>query len=152
MIFFLSSCAIKQDVSRTQAVFMTIKTPLLKYSDSGFLKQINEAIYINLFNAGIPVLEIIIDKKVCIQKVCYNNLQFNSQFLGDMHYNNILKDIVLFRPIYNKKNLKYENKGFSQSLHVKNREIFYQVTNQSVTFRDKAKKVLIKIKLLRNDI
>lgn len=128
---------------------MTIKTPQLRYADSGFLKQIGSKVTIDLFNAGTPVLNIDIDKKICLNKICYNALQFNSQFLGDMHYNDILKDIVLFQPIYNKKNLVYDKNGFTQSLHVKKKEIFYKVTPKDVTFRSKEAKVLLKIKVLK---
>lgn len=149
LLFVLSGCSLKQKVNHSKGVFFTIKTPNLKYSDSGFVRKIEDKINIELFSAGIPVLSIYIDKKICLNRICYNKSQFNSQFLGDMHYNNILEDIVLFQPIYNNKNLKHQQNGFTQSLHVKKREIFYKVTQKSVTFRDKEKKVLIKIRKLR---
>lgn len=128
---------------------MTIKTPQLKYADGGFLKQIKDKVSIDLFSAGTPFLNIEIGEKICLNKICYNKSQFNSQFLGDIYYNDILKDIVLFQPIYNKKGLIYDKNGFTQSLHVKKKEIFYKVDSQNVTFRNKEAKVLLKIKVLK---
>lgn len=129
---------------------MTVKTLKLKYADSGFLKTYPQKIKIELYNAGSPILTMQIDKKICINTICYDKLQFNSEFLGDIHYNNILKDIMLFQPIYQSEALRKEKKGFSQSLLRNNGVIFYRVTSTDVTFRDKKHGVYIKIRKLRN--
>lgn len=129
---------------------MAIKTPKLKYADSGFLKQSQNTLHVELYSVGVPILSLHVNNSTCINKICYKNEQFNLQFLGYMYEKNMLKNILLKEPIYGGKNYKKTEHGFTQNITDKYKNIYYNVDKNSTTFRDKSNKILIKIKTLNN--
>lgn len=118
----------------------------MRYADAGFIKQANNYINLELFNAGVVVLDLKIGNDICINKICYKKEQFNIEFLGYRYYDNFLSDIVLQKPIYNKKNMKKSNNGFYQNIFSKSLDIDYNVTKKSSIFKDNTHKIIIKIK------
>lgn len=129
---------------------MVIKSPKLKYADSGFLKQSQNALHVELYSVGTPILSLQVNSNTCINKICYKNEQFNLQFLGYMYEKNMLKNILLKEPIYGGKNYQKTEHGFTQIIKDKNKNIYYNIEQNSTTFRDKSNKILIKIKSLNN--
>lgn len=131
-----------------KSVFVLLKTQKLKYADSGFIRRSDSKINVELFNASAPVLDLELKKLICINKICYNKTKFNYEFLGYIYYEDILKDIVTFSPIYGRKNFMKVDDGFKQTIVNKNVDILYNVRKDSLVFIDKKRGVKIKIKML----
>lgn len=149
ILFLLQSCAIKQPVIATKSVQVVLKTPMLRYFDVGFVNYLKNAINIELYNVSVPILELFVGKKTCINKICYDKTQFNIQFLGYKYYPDFLSDVFLKKPIYNAKNLINTQGGFKQSLHVDGVMIEYEVDKNFVKLVDKKHKNIIKISLIK---
>lgn len=143
-IFLLFGCSINPIIQTSKSIFVVIKTPKLKYADSGFLKRYGDTLKLELFNAGSLVLEISIKDDICINKICYKKDQFNAQMLGFSYPDEMLEDILLKKPMYKK--LKNHQKNFTQNISQNGADILYKVTDKTTIFRDKTNNIFIKIK------
>lgn len=150
ILLLFAGCSLNPKIDYFKSVFVTLKTEKLKYSDAGFLKLQNQKIKLQLFNAGVVILDLTIKNNICINKICYKKESFNAQFLGFGYYDNFLSDILLKKPIYNGKNLKHEPYGFSQEIISDQVEIIYKVTEKNCYFKDKKSKLVIKLKDFAN--
>lgn len=143
--FLFLGCTIKPKIDSAKSVYVVIKTQKLKYADGGFLKRSNHAIQLELFNAGIAVLNLLINKNTCINKICYKKESFNAQFLGFRYYEDFLSHVILRKPIFNGKNLQKTDNGFTQEISSSQMDIIYRTTRETTYFKDKKHKILIKI-------
>jgi len=144
---FFSGCSIK-NYKHNQSKIIIIKSPLIKFSDLGYIRDSNNKVSLELFIAGHRIQKIDINHLICVDDGCMPKSWFNKEYLNKNYPNDLLQNILLSQPIFDKKNMLKTNDGFEQ--HIKNRDvsITYRVTDSITYFKDKKNKILFKIKNL----
>jgi hypothetical protein len=144
-ILVMSACSTK-NYEQTKSKIITIKTPKLRYSDLGFIRNTQKDLRVELFSAGVMVQKISINYLVCVNEGCLSRSAFNKQYLN-LHYpNDILQNIFLAREIYGGKNLLKTDHGFEQTIQTDNVNIIYRVNADTIYFKDKKNGILFKIR------
>ncbi len=147
---FLIGCVDKVPMKNSNSVFVLIKTKKMRFGDIGFIRHDENSLNLELFNSGTAVLDLAIKDKICINKVCYSKKSFNVKYLGFQYYDDFLQDIILKKPIYNKRNLKLHVNGFRQNIVNGLLDIDYKVNGDKMIFKDKMRKIVIKIQKIAN--
>lgn len=141
-----TACAVKQ-FSKTQSRIIVLKTPAMQFADQGFIRSNETELEVEIFSAGQAVLRLSINEYICKDVGCMRASEFNTKYLSRFYPETLLKNIFLGRPIFEKKNLRAEEGGFSQKLQKANAyNISYSVTPKSIRFKDRLNGVLIKIR------
>lgn len=147
-LLLFTACS-QKEYSHTQSKIIIIKTPKLKYSDLGYIKNSDDAVSLELFVAGKMVQNIEIDYFVCVHEGCMSKSSFNEEYLNANYPDTLLQNIILGKPIYSAKNLKKTRDGFEQYIRDDEVNIKYSVTQKEIHFKDRKNSILFKIKELR---
>ena len=145
-ILFFSGCAPK-GYEKNESRFILIKSPLLKYADLGYIRKNTDEVRIDLFVVGNLVQSIEISTLICVNEGCLTKAAFNKQYLHASYPNDLLLNVVLGKPIFNKTSLEASEVGFRQVLKTSEYNIVYKVENGEISFKDSHNK--LKIKILR---
>jgi len=144
-ILIFSACSTKNyEITKTKIVI--IKSPKIKFSDLGYLRNSDDSLELELFMAGKSIQKISINHLICVSEGCMTKSGFNEDYLNENYPDDILQNILLAKPIYDGKNLEKTKDGFIQhisSLHV---EILYKVSQNQVFFKDKKNHIIFKMK------
>lgn len=137
LAFFLNACAVLYPKNKVdESVFVMMNLPEIKLSDFGFLHTRTNALNLQVYKAAQPFFELKINKKICLNGICYEKENFNQKFLKNSYYNELLEDILRAKPLWNAKNLQKSECGFTQSLIGQNYNIIYEVCDAKVYFFD----------------
>jgi hypothetical protein len=138
---FLFGCSVK-----TTPVYTVIKTPNLRVSDGGFLKEGFGYKEIEIYKGGIEPFKITIKNSyICLNKDCLDKERFVKKYLSDDYEKNILDLIIERKPIKNCGKITFIKNGFIQ----KNDRFFYKVEADKVIFKDRKKGIVIFVKELK---
>ncbi len=150
LIFLLlfSGCSIKEYMY-TKSKIITIKTPKLKYSDLGYIKNSDDAVSLELFISGNMVQNIEINYLICVNEGCMSKSSFNEEYLHESYPDELLQNISLGKPIYSKRDYVKTVDGFEQYIKDENVNIKYRVDSKEIYFKDRRNSILFKIKELR---
>ena len=144
-ILIFSACSTKNyEITKTKIII--IKSPQIKFSDLGYLRNTEDSVELELFMAGKSIQKISINHLICVSEGCMTKSGFNEDYLNENYPDDILQNILLAKPIYDADDLEKTEDGFIQrisSLHV---DIVYKVTQNQVFFKDKKNKIILKIK------
>jgi len=147
-VFMLSACSVKH-YEHTAAKLVTLKTPKIKFSDIAYIRNADDAIELELFEAGHVMQRFHINHLVCVDgEGCMQKHSFNSEYLNGAYPDTLLQNILLSKPIFQGKNLRKISNGFEQKINTQSFKILYRVNTQSVYFKDRKNHILIKIKEL----
>ncbi|PHS58548.1 MAG: hypothetical protein COB17_02950 [Sulfurimonas sp.] len=144
-IFFFSACSVK-NYEFTQTKIITIKSPKIKFSDLGYIRNTRDTIELELFVAGKAIQKISINHLICVSDGCMTKSGFNEDYLNEVYPDDILQNILLAKAIYNSKNKVLTKDGFEQYIKNENVDIKYIVEKKSTYFKDKKNNILFKIK------
>ena len=145
-ILFFSACSIK-NYETTKTKIVIIKSPKLKFSDVGYIRNSNDAIELELFSAGVAIEKITINHLVCVNSGgCMSKSGFNEDYLSASYPSDILQNILLAKPIYDAKGMQKTDVGFEQYIKDKTVDIKYKVTKNVTFFKDRKNHIIIKIK------
>ena len=145
LILFFSACSIK-NYEYSEAKIVTIKSPKIKFSDIGYVRHTDDAIELELFEAGHVFQRIHINSMICVEDGCMAKRSFNKEYLNAAYPDDILQNVILGHPIYAKKNLLKTNEGFVQKIRNENVDIKYRVTAYEHFFKDRKNHIIIKIR------
>ena len=145
LALLLSACSLK-NYEHTESKVVIIKTPKLKFSDLAYIKHTDSAVALELFITGKLVQKISIDYLICVNEGCMSKSSFNSEYLNAEYPDEILQNIILGLPIYERKNLIKNVDGFTQNIKTKNVDISYSVSSKQIYFKDKKNRIIFKIK------
>ena len=147
LIFTLlfSACSIKT-YEHTQAKVFIIKSPKIKFSDLGYIRNTDTALELELFMAGNPVEKITINHLICTSEGCMSKGGFNEDYLHSSYPDEILQNILLGKEIYNGKNKTKTADGFTQKIRNLHVDISYTVNLHVVFFKDRKNRIIFKIK------
>ncbi len=144
-ILLFSACSIK-DYETTQTKVIIIKSPQIKFSDLGYIRNSDEAIEMELFVAGKAIQKITINHLVCTNEGCMSKSGFNEDYLNSNYPADLLQNILLAKPIYDGKNKQKIDDGFTQNIKSLHVDISYRVSSNVTFFKDRKNKIIIKIK------
>jgi len=144
-ILFFSACSIK-NYEVTQTKLIIIKSPKIKFADIGYIRNSEDSVELELFIAGNVVDKISINHIICTREGCMGKSSFNTEYLSSTYPSNILQNILLAKPIYEKKNLIKTADGFEQIIEDENVLIRYKVNRDITYFKDRKNGIIFKIK------
>ena len=144
-ILLFSACSIKE-YERTQSKIIIIKSPNLKFSDLGYLRNTGDALELELFSAGKAIEKISINHLICTLENCMSKSGFNKYYLNAAYPDEILQNIFLGKEIYDAKNRIKTDDGFEQTIEDENVNIIYKVSSNVIFFKDRKNKIIFKIK------
>ena len=144
-LIFFSACSTKE-YKHNLAKIIIIKSPKIKFSDLGYIRYSGNEVELELFMAGKVIQNISINHLICVSSGCMSKSSFNKNYLYTNYPDNLLKNILMGNKIYNGKNVKNINSGFTQHIETSNVDINYKVTNNYVFFKDKKNHIIFKIK------
>ena len=147
-ILFFSACSIKE-YEQTKSKLFIIKSPLIKFADLGYVRNSGKVIEVELFMAGKSIKKIEINHLICVDDGCMTKSGFNEDYLHSSYPDDILQNILLGMPIYDKLNLEKNEDGFAQKIKNENVYIKYKVDNKQIFFKDIKNKIIFKIKELK---
>jgi len=139
-ILFLAGCSVK-----TTPVYVTFKSPKLKISDQGFLKEGNGYKSFELYKAGASYKITLKNSVVCLNDKCMDKEKFIKEYFGANYPSDFLDKVVEGKPIEEFGRISKISDGFVQ----KNKNIYYKVVKNTILFKDKQKNVIVLIKKLR---
>lgn len=143
LLLFFSACALKNQEYPSQKMKVVFNTPAIKINDFGFLKKENKALNLEVYKLGQAFFKLKIREDICLNSVCYSKIVFNQKFFKNTYYEDILKDILEAKPLWNGKNIEKTQCGFNQKLNSANYEIFYEVCDNKISFFDKISHIKI---------
>lgn len=148
-VILLSGCSFKEKINHSAPALITIKTPFVKVSDTGFIKYNESFLNLQIFTAAVVVFNLNLSQKACVNGLCYDTISFNNKALRYPHYKTILREILTKKPIYKGKNLQKEQDGFTQNIIQEDKfDISYSVKENNMKFYDKLNKIKISIENL----
>ncbi|ABB45110.1 lipoprotein, putative [Sulfurimonas denitrificans DSM 1251] len=142
---FFTACSIK-NYEHTQTKIITIKSPKIKFSDAGYLRNSGKTIELELFIAGKSIEKIVINHMVCTSEGCMSKSGFNKDYLHSSYPDDTMQNMLLSRMIYDGANLSKNSDGFEQSIKNDDVDIIYRVDSHGVFFKDRANGIIFKIK------
>jgi hypothetical protein len=145
-ILLLSGCTAKP-FTHSEAATIILKSPKLKFADTGYLRSNDETVALELFSASQPVAKIEVARLICVEgEGCMCKSRFNAEYLSARYPDDLLENILRSRPIYGGKNLIKNQQGFEQNITDEGVDIAYKITPNQIYFHDSKNSVLIKIK------
>lgn len=144
----ISGCSTKH-YSVSEPKIITIKSPKLKFADTGYIRHEGEAVEAELFTAGVAVEKISIDEKVCVSAGCMSEEEFIHEYLSDEYPADTLRRILLGEPIFNGINTS-EQCGGAKTQYIRNEkmDIVYRLKSDMTYFKDRSNGLIIKIENL----
>lgn len=144
---FLSGCIAKKEITTSQPYTVTIKTPSIAISDTGFLNEGNDYINVQIFAAGNALFNLeMTGETICLDGRCLDAISFNKHFFQQEHYAGLMHDILKREPIFKGQNVQQTPSGFSQEVTLENAFITYRVEEGTLFFKDAKNGILIRMK------
>ncbi len=150
----LSACASKASFSKSQAVYVVLNSPQIKFADAGFLYQNPTETRLEVYKLAQALFALHIKgSKICLNGFCTSKGSFNEKFFQNAHYDELLSDILSSKPLYNGLNLKKNECGFEQKITSKSAkfDIFYQVCDEKISFNDKKARLKFTLTRMENE-
>jgi len=147
----LVGCAKKAELSQEQSAMIVWKSPTIRYADMGFISDNGNLLKIEIYQSGSAIMRLTIsNSSICMGKFqCLSKKSFNRSQLSPNYPDRILENIFRGRAIFRGLNIERARDGFKQSIYSEGRyDITYTVLDNRITFRDRANKILIKVKKL----
>lgn len=144
----IGGCSSKH-YSISEPKIITIKSPKLKFADTGYIRHEGEAVEAELFTAGVAVEKISIDEKVCVSAGCMSEEEFIREYLSAEYPADTLRRILLGEPIFNGINTS-EQCGGAKTQYIRNEkmDIVYRLKSDMTYFKDRTNGLIIKIENL----
>lgn len=148
LILFLGGCTTKH-YSISSPKVITIKSPKLKFSDTGYIRYEADAVEVELFTAGIAIEKISIDDKVCVSAGCMSEEVFVKEYLYEKYPRDTMRRILQGEPIFGGigKDKTCDGALF-QFIRNDDMDIMYRRKGNEIFFKDRLNGLMIKI----NDI
>jgi len=140
----LGGCAPKS-YTLNESRFFIIKSPKLKFADLGYIRSNEDEVRADLFVVGKLVQSIEVSTLVCVNEGCLSKSAFNEEYLSPAYPDELILNVLLGRPIFNKASFQRTDTGFKQALTSADYNIAYKVDNGDIYFKDTQNRLMIKI-------
>lgn len=145
LFLFLGGCAGKV-YQQSEPRLITIKSPVLKFSDMGYIRHDKDSVEVELFAAGVAVEKISIDKKVCVNTGCMDEAEFTRRYLYPDYPADTMRRILLGEDIFDGKNKEELCSGtLFQFIRNDEMDVMYRRSKGKIYFKDRLNGLIIKI-------
>ncbi|MDD5717531.1 MAG: hypothetical protein PHW64_06975 [Sulfuricurvum sp.] len=125
---------------------IVLKTPKIKFADTGYFRYDKDAVEVELFTAGTSVEKISIDDKVCLRAGCMDEGEFVKEYLYEGYPRDTLRRILQNEPIFGGINVSESCGGvIFQNIRNDEMDIMYRRAQGSIYFKDRLNGLTIKI-------
>lgn len=144
----MGGCSVKH-YSISSPKVITIKSPKLKFSDTGYIRYEGDAVQVELFTAGVAVEKISIDDKVCVSAGCMSEEAFVKEYLSEHYPRDTMRRVLQGTPIFGGIGRDETCSGaVCQFIRNDDMDIMYRRKDNEILFKDRLNGLMIKI----NDI
>ncbi len=145
LALIIGGCAPKQyEISKPKLI--VLKTPKLKFADTGYIRSSGERVEAELFTAGVAVEKISIGDKICITAGCMSEEGFIRDYLSPEYPKDTLRRILLGEPIFEGINTSEQCGGArTQYIRSDKTDIVYRLKQGETYFKDRTSGIIIKI-------
>ncbi len=147
--FFLLSGCTPRVYTINESCLIVIKTPKLKFADLGYIRRNTDEVRADLFIAGQLVQSVEVNRLVCVDEGCLSKSEFNEEYLHPSYPDDLILNVFLGRPIFERASLQKTEGGFIQTLKSDEYNIIYKVEYGKTYFKDKQNRFLIKISKIK---
>jgi len=145
ILLFLGGCAGKV-YHQSEPRLITIKSPLLKFSDMGYIRHDDTSVEVELFAAGVAVEKISIDKRVCVSAGCMDEAEFTRKYLYPDYPADTMRRILLGEDIFSGQNKEELCSGtLFQFIRSEEMDVMYRRSPGKIYFKDRLNGLIIKI-------
>jgi hypothetical protein len=134
--------------SNSKSYVTTFKTQKFAFSDTGFMRNQDGIIDLQILALGKPLLKLKIADDVCVDHHCRTKEEFNMNYLNENYPPNLINNVLTSQPIFNGQNMKKTTNGFMQRIKDPRYDIKYKITPGSVYFKDLKNGIIIKLREL----
>jgi len=124
---------------------IVLKTPKIKYADLGYIRSNSDEVRADLFVVGSLVQSIEISRLICVNEGCLSKSSFNKDYLHASYPDDLITNVLLGRPIFDKTSFQKTDRGFIQELKSADYNVIYKVEDGDISFKDRQNKFIIKI-------
>ncbi len=146
-LIFLGGCA--KQYTKNESRLIIIKSKQLKYADLGYLRSNADEVRADLFIAGKLVESLQVSTLVCVNEGCLTKSTFNERYLHPSYPDDLILNVLLGRPIFEKASFQKTQEGFIQTLKSDEYNIVYKIENGNIFFKDRQNRLMIKISKLK---
>lgn len=145
----MAGCSSKHyEVSEPKII--TLKTPKIKFSDTGYIRHDENSVEVELFTAGVAVEKISIDEQVCVSAGCMSEERFVKEYLNQDYPTDTMRRVLLGQDIFSGKGSSEMCNG-TKYQYIRNEEmdIVYRRKADEIYFKDRLNGLLIQLKEIK---
>lgn len=151
IILFIGGCGTKH-YSISEPKMITLKTPKLKFADTGYIRHEGNAVEVELFTAGVAVEKISIDSLVCVSSGCMSEEAFVKEYLNRDYPSDTMRNILLGKDIFSGRGKEEMCDGrLFQFIRNDEMDIIYRRGKGEIYFKDRLNSLIIRINDLDNN-
>jgi hypothetical protein len=148
---FIGGCGTKH-YSISEPKIITLKTPKLKFADTGYVRHEGDAVEVELFTAGVAVEKISIDSLVCVSSGCMSEEAFVKEYLYSDYPTDTMRNILLGKDIFAGRGKEEMCDGrLFQFIRNEEMDIIYRRGKGEIYFKDRLNSLIIKIEDLKEN-
>ncbi len=141
----IGGCATKH-YTHSEPKMIVLKTPKLKFADTGYIRTEGEAVEVELFAAGMAVEKITMNGEVCVSAGCMSEEKFVKEYLYQDYPRDTMRHILLGRDIFGGRGKEEMCDGrLFQFIRNDEMDIIYRRGKGEIYFKDRLNSLIIKI-------
>lgn len=141
----ITGCSTKQ-YTVSEPKIITLKTPKLKFADTGYIRHDDTSVEVELFTAGVAVEKIVIDDQVCVSAGCMEEGKFVKEYLYPDYPSDTMRNVLLGKDIFSGKGKEEMCDGrLFQFIRNDEMDIIYRRGKGEIYFKDRLNSLIIKI-------
>lgn len=145
LVFFFTGCSTKH-YTVSEPKLITLKTPKIKFADTGYIRHDETSVEVELFTAGVAVEKISIDSLVCVSNGCMSEEAFVKEYLYPDYPADTMRNIVLGKDIFSGRGKEEMCDGrLFQFIRNDEMDIIYRRGKGEIYFKDRLNSLIIRI-------
>jgi len=151
LAFFFTGCSTKH-YSVSEPKIITLKTPKIKFADTGYIRHDETSVEVELFTAGVAVEKISIDSLVCVSSGCMSEETFVQEYLNRDYPRDTMRSILLGKDIFAGRGKEEMCDGrLFQFIRNDEMDIIYRRGKGEIYFKDRLNSLIVKIEDLKEN-
>ncbi|MDO9056106.1 MAG: hypothetical protein Q7U69_06115 [Sulfuricurvum sp.] len=145
LALFFTGCSTKH-YRVSEPKLITLKTPKIKFADTGYIRHDETSVEVELFTAGVAVEKISIDSLVCVSSGCMSEEAFVKEYLYPDYPADTMRNIVLGKDIFAGRGKEEMCDGrLFQFIRNDEMDIIYRRGKGEIYFKDRLNSLIIRI-------
>jgi len=141
----ITGCSTKH-YTLSEPKIITLKTPKLKFADTGYIRHDDTSVEVELFTSGVAVEKISIDTMVCVSAGCMSEEAFVKEYLNPDYPRDTMRNVLLGKDIFMGKGKEEMCDGrLFQFIRNDEMDITYRRGKGEIYFKDRLNSLIIKI-------